>query len=29
VENIRAAGLHIEREENLLSDIVKLIVARP
>lgn len=29
VENIRAAGLQIEREENLLSDIVKLIVARP
>lgn len=29
VENIRAAGLHIEREENLISDILKLIVARP
>lgn len=29
VENIRAAGLQIEREENLVSDIVKLIVARP
>ena len=29
VENVRAAGFHIEREENLLSDIVKLVVARP
>jgi hypothetical protein len=28
VENIQA-GLRIEREENLVSDIVKLIVARP
>ncbi len=29
VENIRAAGLQIEREENLISDIVKVIVACP
>jgi ubiquinone/menaquinone biosynthesis C-methylase UbiE len=29
VENIRAAGLTIEAEQNLFSDIVKLIVARP
>lgn len=29
VENIRTAGLQVEREENLLGDIVKLIVARP
>lgn len=29
VENIRAAGFQIEREDNLLSDIVKLVVARP
>lgn len=28
-ENIRKSGLIIEREEELLSDIVKLIVARP
>ena len=27
-ENILAAGLWIEHEENLLSDVVKLIVAR-
>lgn len=29
VDNVRAAGLTIEGEENLLWDIVKLIVARP
>jgi ubiquinone/menaquinone biosynthesis C-methylase UbiE len=29
VDNVRAAGLAIEGEENLLWDIVKLIVARP
>lgn len=29
VENICAAGLRIESEDNLFSDIVKLIVARP
>lgn len=29
IENIRAAGLAIEREENVFSDFVKLIVARP
>ena len=28
IENIRAAGLEIEREENLFSDILKLVVAR-
>lgn len=29
IENIKKSGLIIEREEELLSDIVKLIVARP
>ena len=29
IENIKKSGLVIEREEDLLSDIVKLIVARP
>lgn len=29
VENIRAAGLVVEREVNLMSDVVKLVVARP
>lgn len=29
IENIKKAGLSIEKEEDLLSDIVKLIVARP
>lgn len=29
VENIRAAGFTIQTEQNLLSDILKLIVARP
>lgn len=29
VENVRKAGLQIESEENLLSDVVKLIVAKP
>jgi ubiquinone/menaquinone biosynthesis C-methylase UbiE len=29
IENIRAAGFRIEHEENLFSDFVKLIVARP
>ncbi len=29
VENIRAAGFRIQTEQNLFSDILKLIVARP
>lgn len=29
VENIRQARLMVEREENLVSDVLKLIVARP
>lgn len=29
VDNVRAAGFHVETEQNLWSDIVKLIVARP
>ncbi len=29
VDNIRAADLQIEREENLFSDVVKLIVVSP
>jgi len=29
IENIRAAGLVVEREDNLLSDVLKLVVARP
>ena len=29
IDNIRAAGLTVETEENLFSDILKLIVARP
>lgn len=29
IDNIRAAGFTIEREENLLSDVLKLVVAHP
>ncbi len=29
VENVRLAGLHIERVDNLRGDLIKLIVARP
>ena len=29
MDNIRAAGFAIEREDNLLSDVLKLVVARP
>ena len=29
MDNIRAAGFAIEREDNLMSDVLKLVVARP
>ena len=29
IDNIRAAGFTIEREENLVSDVLKLVVAHP
>lgn len=29
MENIQAAGLVVEREENLMSDVLKFVVARP
>jgi hypothetical protein len=29
METIRAAGFVVEREENLMSDVLKLVVAHP